>query len=58
MSDLAPELEARIARLEGDLKVAVGQDFDAASWGWIVGLGAILPALLLLAGWWYAPGSD
>jgi hypothetical protein len=58
MSDLAPELEARIARLEGDLKGTVGGDFDAAGWGWIVVLGVILPILLLLAGWWYVPGTD
>ncbi len=57
MSDLAPELEERIARLEGDLRVAVAPDFDASSWVWIVALGVLLPAALLLVGWWIAPGS-
>jgi len=56
MSELAPQLEERIARLEGDLRAEVAQDFDARSWGWIVALGVLLPAVLLLAGWWYAPG--
>ena len=57
MSDLAPELEERIARLEGDLRSAAGSDFDAVSWGWIVTLGVVLPAVLLLIGWWYPPGN-
>jgi len=57
MSVIAPELEKRIARLEGDLQVAAGPDFDAVSWVWIIALGVALPAVLLLAGWWYAPGT-
>jgi hypothetical protein len=58
MSDLAPELEARIARLEGDLQGAVAGDFDAAGWGWIVALGVVLPIMSLLAGWWYVTGTN
>ena len=57
MSGLTPELEERIARLEGDLRVAVAPDFDAGGWVWIIALGVALPAALLLAGWWVAPGS-
>jgi hypothetical protein len=57
MSDLAPELEERIARLEGDLQSAADPDFDAIGWGWIIALGLVLPAVLLLIGWWYPPGN-
>jgi hypothetical protein len=57
MSDIAPELEERIVRLEGDLRGAAAPDFDAVSWGWIIALGVILPAVLLLVGWWHAPGN-
>jgi hypothetical protein len=57
MSEIPPELEERIARLEGDLRVAAAPDFDAVSWGWIIALGAVLPVVLLLFGWWYAPGN-
>jgi hypothetical protein len=57
MSAIAPELEERIARLEDDLRDAAAPDFDAASWGWMIALGVILPAVLLLVGWWYAPGN-
>ena len=57
MSDIAPELEERIARLEGDLRSAADPDFDAVSWGWIITLGVVLPAVLLLIGWWYPPGK-
>lgn len=57
MSVIAPELEERIARLEGDLRSAADPDFDAVSWGWIITLGVVLPAVLLLIGWWYPPGN-
>lgn len=57
MSDIAPELEERIARLEGDLQSAADPDFDAIGWGWIIALGLVLPAVLLLIGWWYPPGN-
>ena len=56
MSDIAPELEERIARLEGDLRGAAGPEFDAVSWSWIIALGVVLPAVLLLVGW-HAPGN-
>ncbi len=56
MSVIAPELEERIARLEGDLRGAAGPDFDAVSWGWMIALGVVLPAVLLLIGWWLPPG--
>jgi len=46
---LAPELEARIAAFE---KAAPAADFDFASWFWMIGLGVVLPLLLLAAGWW------
>jgi hypothetical protein len=57
MSVIAPELEERIARLEGDLQGAAGPDFDAVSWGWIIALGVVLPAVLLLVGWSLPPGN-
>ena len=57
MSGLPPGLEERIARLEGDLRLAVAADFGAGSWAWMIALGALLPAALLVAGWWYARGS-
>jgi hypothetical protein len=57
MNAIAPELEERIARLEGDLRSVAGPDFDAVSWGWIITLGVVLPAVLLLIGWWYPPGK-
>jgi len=57
MSELAPDLERRIERLEGDLRVAVAADFDAGSWAWMIALGVVLPATLLVLGWWYAPGE-
>ena len=57
MSDLPPELERRLARLEGDLRVAVAADFDARSWVWILALGGALPVALMIVGWWYAPGD-
>ncbi len=46
---LAPELEARIAAFE---KAAVADDFDFASWSWMILLGVVLPLLLLAAGCW------
>jgi hypothetical protein len=45
-----PELEARIAALEHE--AGQGLDFDAASWCWLLLLGVLLPAVLLLLGWW------
>ncbi len=44
-----PELERRIEALErsGD-----GQDLDARSWFWLLLFGVLIPAALLLWGWW------
>jgi len=46
---LPPQLEARIAAFE---RAAPTADFDAASWFWMILLGAALPLLLLAIGWW------
>ena len=46
---LPPELEARIASLEG---AADDADFDAASWCWMLLLGVLLPAAAIGVGWW------
>ena len=48
---LDPELERRVAALETSTSGAAGTDFDAASWFWIVLLGAVGPAALVLWGW-------
>jgi hypothetical protein len=45
-----PELEARVAALEHES--GQGRDFDAVSWCWLLLLGVLLPAVLLLLGWW------
>ncbi len=29
-----------------------GQDFDGRTWAWLVALGIVLPAILLIVGWW------
>jgi len=47
---LDPELERRIAALESPGTDA-GSDFDAASWFWMLLLGVVGPAALLLWGW-------
>ncbi len=50
MSEPLPaELERRIAALESGAET--GADFDVASWVWMILLGVLLPALLLLWGW-------
>ena len=46
---LPAELEARIALLEG---AADTEDFDAASWTWMLLLGLVLPAVVIAVGWW------
>jgi hypothetical protein len=46
---LPAELEARIASLEG---APDGEDFDTASWLWMLLLGVLLPVLAIGAGWW------
>lgn len=42
-------LEQRLAALEDG--AACGEDFDAASVAWLALLGVVMPALMLLAGW-------
>ncbi len=49
MPALPQELEARLSVLEAATARA---DFDAFSWFWIVVLGAVLPAVLLVVGWY------
>ncbi len=51
---LPPELEARLAAVEA---AAAARDFDAASWFWMLLLGAALPAALIVAGWLCGPGG-
>jgi hypothetical protein len=48
-SALAPELEARIAALETAASCA---DFDRPSWFWMILFGIVVPAILLIIGWW------
>lgn len=43
------ELERRIRALE--TPAGQGDDFDAASWFWLVILGVALPILALVLGW-------
>jgi hypothetical protein len=45
---LPQELEARLSALEAGTAQA---DFDAFSWFWMLLLGALLPAVLLVVGW-------
>jgi hypothetical protein len=47
---LPAELEQRIAELETGGQC--GEDFDSASLIWLLLLGIVLPAALLIAGWW------
>jgi hypothetical protein len=49
-ASLPAELEHRIAELETGGQC--GEDFDAASLIWLLLLGIVLPAALLIAGWW------
>ncbi len=48
---LDPELERRVVALETSGSNAAGGDFDAASWFWILMLGVLGPAALILWGW-------
>ena len=48
---LPPELEQRIASRERGAEQ--GRDVDAGSWVWLLVLGVVLPAALLIAGWWW-----
>ena len=47
---LPGELEHRIAELETGGQC--GEDFDSASLVWLLLLGILLPAALLILGWW------
>ena len=47
---LPVELEHRIAELETGGQC--GEDFDSASLVWLALLGVVLPAGLLIIGWW------
>jgi hypothetical protein len=48
MPVLPQELEARLAALEA---LAPSADFDGFRWFWMVLLGILLPAVLLVVGW-------
>jgi hypothetical protein len=48
-AELAPDFEARLAAVEAH---GAGADFDRASWVWMLLLGVVLPAVLLVVGWW------
>jgi hypothetical protein len=43
------ELERRIRALEDP--AGQGDDFDRASWAWLLALGVILPIVALIVGW-------
>jgi hypothetical protein len=43
------ELEARIAAFE---RAPPADDFDAASWFWMILLGVAIPLIMLAVGWW------
>lgn len=47
------ELERRLAAVEADSDC---KDFDATSWLWMLLLGIIVPAGLLIAGWLFRQG--
>lgn len=51
---LPAELEARLAAVEA---AAGARDFDAVSWFWMILLGVVLPAALIVAGWLCGPGA-
>jgi hypothetical protein len=46
---LPPDLAARIAAFES---AAPPEDFDIASWLWMLLLGIAIPLVLLAVGWW------
>jgi hypothetical protein len=43
------ELERRIRALE--TPQGQGEDFDGASWFWLLALGLVLPIVILIVGW-------
>jgi hypothetical protein len=48
-ADLPPELVRRIEALERDDSAG---DLTSGSWIWLILLGVVAPAALLLWGWW------
>lgn len=46
---LNPELERRLKALEDPAEQ--GEDYDAASWAWLLFLGVVLPVIALIWGW-------
>jgi hypothetical protein len=48
-AELPPELERRIEALERHDST---RDLNAGSWFWLILLGVLAPAALLLWGWW------
>jgi hypothetical protein len=46
---LHPDLERRVAELE--IEANQGGSFTAVDWAWLVALGVIGPALILIWGW-------
>lgn len=44
------ELESRLAALDSGAQQ--GDDFDARSWFWLAVLGVVVPAVLLVIGWY------
>ena len=48
-NDIPAELERRIKLLENPANE--GDDFDAASWFWLIALGVALPIAALIIGW-------
>jgi len=51
---LPAELETRIREVQA---AAPASDFDALSWFWMILLGALLPAALIVYGWASAGGA-
>lgn len=49
---VADDLEMRLRALESGGQQ--GEDFDARSWFWLILLGVVIPALLLVVGWYCA----
>jgi hypothetical protein len=49
-----PELEARLRAVEA---AAGDADFDGRSWFWMLLLGVVLPAVLIVVGWVFGPGA-
>ncbi len=54
LAALPAELQARIREVQA---AAPAADFDAASWFWLILLGALLPLLLIVLGWLSGRGA-